>query len=450
MIALTFRLVRLEETRPDVRMRNHPRMIFVTVCCLASSLQVVVAQERGDPATLADREFVSNQSDQPVDTQEGRLPEGFWEMQPKAAALALVEANRTPEHCQKYQLHVDGFNPPVWGWFVLDFGFSSSHSSNSSLVALRFGSTKPYLFQSGHSEVAGTHQRTDRSGHELRLIDVSVDDARFLVQVLFWLDQTRTRPTKEGFSAGSHIDSTVDGSLASRWKGEYNKEVFHRFADFLLNRELPRHLGGRWKGIEPIAHRDTGAPLEGLSMSQENGDTRDQLTFVVLTALKRHRVTPWPASALKEVVECAGQAGLVRTMPALEDLERSLPPPYAEEREFRKLDEERARGWVSENPEHARLRNRHAALAEKFAFYLPFQIRPTLERSLRELRALDQSEKFMNLAGGSSESGNEQGLAKSRGPALLEVFKMDSGSLQWDRRSPAIELLTEHPSSGAQ
>jgi hypothetical protein len=430
-------------------MRKHPRMFFISICYLAL-LQVVVAQERGDTATLANREFVSNQSGQPVNEPEGQLPEGFWEMQPKAAALALVEANRTPEHRQKYQLYVNGFNPPAWGWFVLNFGFSSSYSSTSSLVAMRFGSTKPYLFQSSHKEVAEMDRVSDGSGHGLRLIDVSVDEARFLVQVLFWLDQTRTKPAKEESSAGSQIDGMVAGSLASRWKGGYDKEAFHRFADFLLNRELPRHLGERWKGIAPVAHRDAGAPLDGRSQSQEEGETRDQLTFVALTALKRHRVTPWPASALKEVVECAGNAGLVRTLPALEDLKRSLPPPYAEEREFRKLDEERAKGWVLENPEHVRHRNRHAALAEKFAFYLPFQIRPALERSLRQLRDLDQSQKFMNLAGGSTESGNEQGLAKSPGPALLEVFQMDSGSLQWDRRGPGIELLSEHPSNGAQ
>lgn len=378
------------------------------------------------------------------------MPEGFWEMQPKAAALALVEANRTPEHGQKYQLHVDGFNPPVWGWFVLNFDFSSSYSPASSLVTMRFGSTKPYLFQSSRKDVVGTELPKDGSGHEMRLIDVSVDEARFLVQVLFWLDRMRTTPANGDSGAGSQLDSTGDGSLASRWKGEYDKAAFHRFADFLLNQELPRHLGERWKGIEPVAHHYAGTPLEGRSQSQDDVAPRDQLTFVALTALKRHRATPWPASALKEVVECAGQAGLVRTLPALEDLERALPPAYAEEREFRKLDEERAKGWVSKNPEHARQRKRHAVLAKKFAFYLPFQIRPSLERSLRQLRALDQSEKFMNLADGSAESGNERGLAKSRGPALLEVFKMDPGSLQWDPRGSSTELLSGHPFNGAQ
>ncbi len=433
----------------NVRMRNHPRMFFIIVC-LAFPIHGVVAQEGGDPATPPDREIASIQADQSAHAPEGRLPEGFWEMQPKAAALALVEANRTPEHCRKYQLYVDGLNPPVWGWFVLDFGFSSSYSSASSLVALRFGSTRPYLFQSGYGEMTGAAPQTDRSGDEMRLIDVSVDEARFLVQVLFWLDQIRSRPGKEDSGAGGGLDGTGAGSLASCWKGEYDKEAFHRFSDFLLNRELPRHLGERWKGIELVASRDVGVLLEGGSKSLADGGNRDQLTFVVLSALNRHRVTPWPASALKEVVECAGRAGLVRTLPALEDFERSLPPPYAEEREFRKLDEERAKGWESENPEHVRHRKRHAVLAEKFAFYLPFQIRPALARSLRQLRALDQTEKFMNLADESAGSGNEQGLAKSRGPALLEVFKMDAESLQWDRRAPAIELLSEHPSNGAQ
>ncbi|HEX7261783.1 MAG TPA: hypothetical protein VF258_08210 [Luteolibacter sp.] len=423
--------------------------MFFVIVCLVFSIQAAVAQEYGGPSTLADRESVPDQSGQSIHAPDGLLPEGFWKMQPKAAALALVEANRTPEHCRKFELHVDGFNPPVWGWFVLNFGFSSSYSSASSLVALRFGSTKPYLFQSGHHEVSGMDRQTDLSGHELRLIDVSVDEARFLVQVLFWLDRIRTKPVQENSNSRGQLDTADAGSLACRWKGGYDKEAFQRFADFLLNRELPRHLGERWKGIELVAHHDADNSL-GRLKSQEEVDPRDQLTFVVLTALKRHRVTPWPASALKEVVECAGQAGLVRTLPALEDLKRALPPAYADEREFRKLDEERAKGWIAGNPEHARHRTRHAAIAKKFEFYLPFQIRPALERSLRQLRAIDQSGKFMNLADGSADSGYEQGLVKSRGPALLEVFEMDSGSLQWDRRSPVVGLLSAHPFNGAQ
>lgn len=404
--------------------------MFFIIVCLASSIQAVVAQERGDPATLAEREIVANPSARTVPAPSGRLPEGFWKMPPKTAALALVEANRTPEHRRKYDLRVDGFHPPAWGWFVVDFDANSSQASANSLFALRFGSTRPYLFQavSNRNGALGTEQWPNQSGLELRLIDVSVDEARFLVQVLFWLDQMRTGAAKGGSIEESPVDSTADGTLASRWSGEYDREAFHRFADFLLNQELPRHMGERWKIAAPrIRH---AGPLPDVPLTTGYGDNRDELSLIVLIALRRHRVTSWPASALREVVECAGEAGLVRTLPALEDLERALPPVRAEEREFRMLEEERLKGWEPGNPEQAKQQKRHAALAKKFAFYLPVQIRPTLERALRQLRALDPPVKSMNLAfeAAAFEAEDEPELAKTRTPALLKVPKGDSGS----------------------
>ena len=137
-------------------------------------------------------------------------------MDPKAAALALVEANRTPAHRKMVRIAIDDrgdVRPPAsGGWFTISSPRRVIRDHQSDCDP-EFGVEKPYIFQSGTSKngMVGANPLADRAGHALRLIPVTKDEARFLSETLFWLDRIRSRSSKDDRFGGG-MNSTADGS----------------------------------------------------------------------------------------------------------------------------------------------------------------------------------------------------------------------------------------------
>ncbi len=480
----------------------------------------------------------------PADAPDTRLPEGFWNMAPKAAALALVEANRTPEHRKMVRLKVDDRNqvrPPESGWLAYHYQSSGCYVSSSSLTVLRFGLEEPFIFQSGSSRngVVGANPLADRTGHALRMIRVSKEEARFLSETLFWLNRIRSRSLKKDHFGG-HMSSTADGSssmdfqaigqpprrvegtlwfgssLAGRWDDDYDQNTCVNFADFLLTDALPKHLAGRWDDT-PLEHRNLATPLEERLQPRETSDERERQTALIRSTFERHRSDPWPVSALALLVNCAGEGGLIGTLPMLEELDKKIGPPGAKEVELGKL-EKRFKGQFGspDDPEGKNQWERLELLREQMVFDLPCQLREPLARAIKQLRAISKPDLLLKLADGNDatttwalqqlqlqhpedyadtliarfldadlrsrkmifstlatahppgakrlrgmlnqqqaidlaielagfESKDEPALAKTRIPALLDIFRDESGARDYGERGPAIELLTALP-----
>ena len=362
----------------------------------------------------------------PADAPDTYLPEGFWKMEPKAAALAFAEANRTPAHRKMVRIAIDDRNevrPPDAGWMVHHFKSSGCYTSTTSLTVLRFGIDKPYIFQSGTSKngMVGANPLADRVGHALRLIPVSKEEARFLSETLFWLDRIRSRSSKEDRFGGG-MSSTADGSgtldfqvanqeprrvqgtlwsgpsLASRWTDDYDQNACINFTDYLLTDALPKHLIGRWD-TTPLDHRNLATPLADRLKPREDSDARDELAFIVLTALKRHRTDPWPAAALALLVNCAGESGLSTALPVLEELSGKLASPGSRETEFRELEVKFREQFVSpDDAEGKRQWERYQSLRGQMAYDIPCQLREPLARAIKQLRALYQPAPLVKMA----------------------------------------------------
>lgn len=369
----------------------------------------------------------------PADAPDTHLPEGFWEMDPKSAALAFVEANRKPAHREMVRIAIDDRNqvqPPAAGWVVHDFASSSCYVSSTSLTALRFGIDQPYVFHADSSRngFVGANPLADRAGHALRLIPVSKDEARFLSETLFWLDRIRSRSSNEDRFGGG-MSSTADGSgaldfhvgnqeprrvkgtlwngpsLASRWTDEYDQEACINFADYLLTDALPKHLKDRWNAITPLEHRSLVTPLADRLKPREDSDERDELAAIVLTALERHQTDPWPATVLALLVNFAGDSGLSKTLPDLGELAGNLPPPCRDEAEFRKL-EIQFKGHFSppDDQEGKKQWDRYQVLTGQMAYDVPYQLREPLLRAINQLRAIYQPGPLIKLADGNDAS----------------------------------------------
>ncbi len=481
----------------------------------------------------------------PADAPETHLPERFWQMEPKAAALALVEANRTSAHRDTVRIAIDDRNqvrPPTNGWMVHHYQSSTCYVSTSSMTVLRFGVDEPYVFHSGTTKngMVGANPLADRAGHALRIIAISKEEARFLSETLFWLDRIRSRSSKEDRFGMGGMSSTADGrgkldfqienleprrvegtlwhgtSLAARWSDNYDQNTCVNFADFLLTDALPKHLIGRWEGA-PLAHRNLVTPLADRLKPREDSDARDELASVVLAALERHRTDPWPAAALALLVNFAGDSGLSQTFPAIDALNDKIPPPGDDEKEFRKLEEKFKSDYVAPNdPEGKKQWERLQTLRVQMSFDIPCQLREPLARAIRQLGALQQVAPLAKMAETNDPSAawalqqlqihhpeayadtliagfpaadarsrkmifatlasayppgarnlrdtltgqqkedlaielanfemkDEPALAKSRIPALLEIFKDTGGTRDYGERGPAIELLSALP-----
>lgn len=371
----------------------------------------------------------------PADAPDTHLPEGFWNMDPKAAAIALVEANRTPAHRKMVRTALDDRNdarPPDSGWVAYDFKSSTCYVSSTSLTALRFGIENPYIFHADSSMngFVGANPLADRAGHALRFIAVSKDEARFLSETLFWLDRIRSRSSeKNGFGSDGGMSSTADGSgnldfhagnqeprrvkgtqwqgpsLASRWTDDYDQHTCINFADYLLTDALPKHLKDRWNSITPPEHRNLATPLADRLKPREDSDARDELAAVVRSALQRHRTDPWLAAALALLVSFSGDSGLTWTLPDLEELDGKLPPPSGEEAEFRKLEIEFNGQFGSpDDPEGKKQWERYQSLSGKMAHDVPCQLREPLPRAIKQLRAIDQPTQLLKMVDGNDAS----------------------------------------------
>ena len=362
----------------------------------------------------------------PADAPDTHLPEGFWKMEPKVAALEFAEANRTLGHRKMVRIAIDDRNdvrPPATGWLVHHFKSLSCYTSTTNLTVLRFGIDKPYIFQSGTSKngIVGANPLADRVGHALRLIPVSKEEARFLSETLFWLDRIRSRSSKEDRFGGG-MSSTADGSgtldfqignqeprrvqgalwsgpsLASRWTDDYDQNACINFADYLLTDALPKHLIGRWD-TTPLDHRNLATPLADRVKPREDSDARDELAYIVLTALERHRTDPWPAAALVLLVNCAGESGLSKTLPVLEELNGKLAPPSSRETEFCELEVKfRGQFGSPDDAEGKQQWERYQSLRGQMAYDIPCQLREPLARAIKQLRALYQPAPLVKMA----------------------------------------------------
>jgi hypothetical protein len=429
---------------------------------------------------------------------------------------------------------------------VHEFQSSSCYTFTTNLTVLRFGIDKPYVFQSGTSMngMVGANPLADRAGHALRMIPVSKEEARFLSETLFWLDRIRSRSGKEDRFGGG-MSSTADGrgtldihvenqqprrvagtlwhgpSVAARWTDGYDQNTCINFADHLLTDALPKHLIGRWD-TTPLSHRNLITPLAERVKPREDSDARDELTFIVLTALERHETDPWPAAALARLVNCAGNSGLSNTLPALEELNENLPPPGDNEKEFRALEEKFKGQFVSPDDVQGKQQwERLQSLRVQMSYDIPCQLREPLTRAIKQLRALYQPVPLIKMADAKDASAawamqqlqihhpedyanlliasfheadarsrgmifstlaaahppgvrqlretfskaqkedlaielaqfelkDEPDLAKTRIPALLEIFKDSSGTRDYEERGPAIELLSVLPLDAEQ
>jgi hypothetical protein len=292
-----------------------------------------------------------------------QLSDGFWTTDAKTAALALVDANRKPEHRAAYPLalpNVDQAEPPARCTVTLANFSSRCYNAVDRHYFLRVDPHESYLayaesWSGGDAFYNVVH---DQPAFDFRLCVVPYEDARKIAAVIWWLNRIQAkRATTDSDSTftSSSVFSTADGDgkltfrsegsapievgashwadyLAERWSGAYEPEVFFNFAAYLIQRALPEHLGPEWAKFEP--RHPPNFDFDRIYTPRYETEERKRLcdlTFQFLDwfALDQDKIS---FAIVAEAARLSGRFGLSGAADRLRAIEKAVPSAGAKQR----------------------------------------------------------------------------------------------------------------------
>ncbi len=372
-----------------------------------------------------------------------KIPENFFAMEPKQAALALAEANRTPNHRREFQLAIDdrdGITPPVSGWVQFSWTSSGCYSLSSELIAIHFGVSNPRLLKFGYNSIGavGRNPWADQPAHFLRVMELSEKEASFLAQTLFWLDRIRSRSqfqdddlatssftsTADGFSTvkllptGRDLQELASGTdwatstISGRWNGNYNREVFINLSSLLMRIAMPKMLETRWEKDNDTGHHNLTTSVDDRLKDRLGADMRKNLEKNLAAVLAMDSERSLPPDVINNVAYTAGEEALVSLLPALQKKLSELPAESNEEKEYEALEKRFEQSHLGDDPfaakskEHNEAYERLILLREKLGSRSSMVIREPLTDAVEMLRLASDSSLLKQAVIGKSQYSN--------------------------------------------
>lgn len=376
--------------------------------------------------------------DDPEGAFPNRLPEKFWDLPAKQAAVALAEANRMPINREKWKLALDDRDavaPPASGWLLHHWNSSSCYTYSSHDFALHFGVPDPSLIVFGHNSIGfvGQNPSADQPMHNVRVIKLTGQEAGFIADTVFWLDRIRTFPHKRNELDGlRHSSSTADGharltwysdaapreiasgtvwvssSISGKWDADYNRTIFVNLAEFLMGKCVPERLGDRWKVAPEIDFQNLMTSTKDRLAPRVDAKARQQLSDSFASILAEDARSPLPPAVLDALVVAAGEEGLTDLLPALEALLAALPPKAAEDKEYEALRKRLGRDHFGNSQEdentasYKKAEARYRKLIDKRKFLRAAILREPLIRSIQQLRLTINPADLLKAAAGNA------------------------------------------------
>jgi len=190
------------------------------------------------------------------------VPEKFWEMAPKNAALALVQENCPKELRQQFQFVFDVGEkaaPPAKGEVGIRWRCGHCYVADEGLTTLRYsGATSTLSYSRIKTLDDVTRRALQRAVDATRQLSLPENSARQLYETIWWLCHIRAskQPENSGYlvsTGNGHATFWVSPDVArtevalylSDPIGDYytngiDENLFASFADLLLNRELEK------------------------------------------------------------------------------------------------------------------------------------------------------------------------------------------------------------------
>jgi len=182
------------------------------------------------------------------------IPEKFWELPPREAALLILEANRSKTHRSKYKISISSnkFGEPPEN-YSLAFSESAAHSFLYPNYFLKINQGGSYLLYSAVTNENHYMLRTSDfcyspPNYDFRSCAMKYDDAKHLLETIWWLRQIETDPPGKpdddyGFFSTADGDGTIqfisnDGSQQSFITAETGGWVSTRWTSSFGDEEL--------------------------------------------------------------------------------------------------------------------------------------------------------------------------------------------------------------------
>lgn len=328
---------------------------------LKGASDAAIMQFMASGKSEAHREFES------LDTN--RVPDGFWTMEPKQAALALVEANRSDAHRATHLLAIDDRQqpePPAECTIAFSPSSSACYEFASVEYFLHVDPQDSYLalVRSWSLGAALYNVVYDQPFFDLRFCRLRYEDARHFAAVIWWLERIRSRDVRGRYTLDSLVHSTADGGgqltfrtagqtlidrsatiwtgpLPLRWKGEYNHEAFVSFNALLFGEVLPARLGNDLLRPRPdMLHR--------FPITHDNLPTYTVEEKKRLTALSEQFLAWFTPGQERLSFAIVAEAALLSAhLPnpsaaeRLREIEAALPPPGPPKRSYEEVSAER-------------------------------------------------------------------------------------------------------------
>lgn len=349
---------------------------------------------------------------------DDRLPEGFWEIKdPKKAALAMIEANRSEIHRKHYDI---GFRDdealPKSGWLYFHFGSSSCYSYSSRDVLLGFGDSGPSMLvvESNSPGVVGHNPWADLSGSQAFEVPLTTDELAFASRVLLWLGRLEAReigdPPNQGFGSSTAdgfvtldihengkaprqaIAGTawVSGSIKARWVGNFmgSEDAIASLMDLFIEKGLSE----KWQRPEPISAHSLMTLAEDRIKARVSAETIELTGRLLKRIFAMDRESELPARFLQSCLEVTGNHGLVELRSDLQKMRSTIPEKAdPEEKELERLLERGLRNPdpFNSNGEDGEIEDE---LLDKLQFHRGHTLREVLNRSLRKLEMIGNEE----------------------------------------------------------
>ena len=280
----------------------------------------------------------------------------FWTVEAQEAAMALVQRNRWGEKGDPFALEF--YNPehltaPEEGELILSDGPSGCFAPEGSYTHyLHCAREKSYLVRAEliWNRFAGLTGEAP-AWWEFRRAELSYEEARHVLQTVWWLSRIRSTrltmdpqaggcwggSTSDGFAtidlvAGSRVTS-LSGSRVGGWfshpvafgesTGDYEPSSCINLTVRIFGEYLPARLGERWN-----------PPITGLA------EVQNIVRDLFKGAVERHL----PLAAVKPFIELTGSFGWHALRPEIEAISAALPA-LSEYEKKKALLETDLRGW---------------------------------------------------------------------------------------------------------
>jgi hypothetical protein len=365
-----------------------------------------------------------------------RLPENFLTMDAKAAALALVEANRTEAHRRRYQIAIedrDKAQPPPSCTIAFSNSSARCYTAIDGHYFLRVDPEDSYLAfaESSSTGIVFYSAVYDQPAFDLRLCPLSYEDARKITGVIWWLDRVRSRDVSPDTHSNA-VSSTADGRgrlvlrvdgrpvidhaktlwsdhLSGRWIDGYAPESFLNFASYLIADALPKRLGPAWSQFEPkdqqdIETRQNSAPVYTDEERKRLQDLSER--FLAAFSPGQEKIS---FSIVTKAAQFAGNFGVASANPRLREIEAALPAPAPPKRSSEKVYAELEKVPYSYDVRDLKkakeIEKRRAALESEYDAIRdepisddPDILRRTIDGSLREIAVATEADRLYALA----------------------------------------------------